>query len=115
MFIIIYYVYPPLKNVRKRGEKSSKKMDQKSVKLMREKIREIGKSARKSTRMGILSHSQPFDEDGPSGRTQDEKVRIFYRCIYILFSIARKIKFYNIFIEYFYRIFFTIFLHYFSQ
>jgi hypothetical protein len=63
--------------VRKRGEKSSKKMDQKSVKLMREKIREIGKSARKSTRMGILSHSQPFDEDGPSGRTQDEKVRIF--------------------------------------
>jgi len=59
------------------GEKSSKKMDQKSVKLMREKICEIGKSARKSTRMGILSHSQPFDEDGPSGRNQDEKVRIF--------------------------------------
>ena len=77
----------PLKNVRKRGEKSSKKMDQKSVKLMREKIREIGKSARKSTRMGILSHSQPFDEDGPSGRTQDEKVRIFFIAVFIPFFL----------------------------
>ena len=68
----------PFEKCAKEGEKNLlKKMDQKSVKLMREKIREIGKSARKSTRMGILSHSQPFDEDGPSGRTQDEKVRIF--------------------------------------